>query len=74
MLLNCPFNKVNLNQIKDLDAQTKDSAKKLLDSQKKLNSEISENKTELIAFYLGQLGEDNYENWSNFVEKFNDQN
>ena len=74
LLLNCPFSKVNLNQIKDLDTQTKDSAKKLLDSQKKLNSEINENKTELIAFYLGQLGEDNYENWSNFVEKFNDQN
>ncbi|MBQ7749434.1 hypothetical protein IJR75_02490 [bacterium] len=63
-----------MNQINDLDTQTKDSAKKLLDSQKKINGEINENKTELIAFYLSQLGEENYENWSNFVEKFNDQN
>ena len=74
MLLSCSIDKVNQDQISNLDQQTKDHAKALLDSQKKLNDEIKENKEKLIVFYLGQLGKENYENWDSFVAKFKNEN
>ena len=72
VLLNCSFDEINPSRINGLDQQTKDQTKKLLDNQKKLNDETIENREELIVFYLGQLGKENYENWDSFVEKFND--
>ncbi len=80
--LDCSIDDLDTNKINNLDTDTIDETKRLInkylepinDFEKKINELQDKNKEyekQLISCYFAQLTDENYTDWDNFVQKFN---